>query len=94
MQQTVVEFADVLSKGPDDLGITNLVEHTINVGGELPSRQPPRKVPLKMRDEVGTAIEDMKYQGVIEPSTGPWSSPIVLVSKKDGTTRLRDLSSS
>ena len=29
----------------------------------------------------------MQKQNVIEPSSSPWSSPIVLVSKKDGSTR-------
>ena len=29
----------------------------------------------------------MQKQDVIEPSSSPWSSPIVLVGKKDGSTR-------
>ena len=29
----------------------------------------------------------MKQQGLIEPSNSPWSSPVVLVKKKDGTLR-------
>ena len=29
----------------------------------------------------------MQNQGVIEPSSSPWISPVVLVKKKDGTTR-------
>ena len=29
----------------------------------------------------------MLSRGVIEHSNGPWSSPIVLVKKKDGSTR-------
>ena len=29
----------------------------------------------------------MQRQGIIEPSYGPWSSPTVLVRKKDGSTR-------
>ena len=29
----------------------------------------------------------MRDQGVIEPSQSPWTSPVVLVKKKDRTTR-------
>ena len=29
-------------------------------------------------------LEGMLEAGVIHPSTGPWTSPIVIVEKKDG----------
>ena len=32
-------------------------------------------------------LNDMFAQRVIEPATGPWSSPVVPVQKKDGSTR-------
>ena len=32
-------------------------------------------------------IKLMEEQEVIQPSKNPWASPIVLVAKKDGTTR-------
>ena len=32
-------------------------------------------------------LDDMLTQGIIEPAEGPWASPIVLVRKRDGTTR-------
>ena len=32
-------------------------------------------------------MDDMLNQDVIEPAHGPWSSPIVLVKKKDGSSR-------
>ena len=30
-------------------------------------------------------MEKVLEQGVVEPSHGPWSSPVVLVEKKDGS---------
>ena len=32
-------------------------------------------------------MKDMLQNGVVRPSTSPWASPIVLVKKKDGSTR-------
>lgn len=32
-------------------------------------------------------LQTMLEEGVIEPSESPWDSPVVLVKKKDGTTR-------
>lgn len=32
-------------------------------------------------------VKEMEETGVIKPSSSPWASPIVLVPKKDGTTR-------
>ena len=38
-------------------------------------------------DEDHKALEKLQTQGVIQPSTSPWASPILLVKKKDGSTR-------
>ena len=32
-------------------------------------------------------LSQMLERGVVEPSSSPWVSPIVLVQKKDGSTR-------
>ena len=81
------EFADVFSKSPDDLGQTSLVQHQINTGTAPPIRQPPRRLPMSLREEANDAVGRMKQNGIIEPSASPWASPVVLVRKKDGSAR-------
>ncbi|KAI5753631.1 hypothetical protein M8J77_001985 [Diaphorina citri] len=83
----ISEFSDVFSLSDDDCGRTGLVKHRIDTGDSRPIRQPPRRLALAKQDEVQTMINNMKKQGVIEESTSPWSSPVVLVKKKDGNTR-------
>ena len=38
--------------------------------------------------EVENQLADYLARGFIRPSTSPWSSPILLVKKKDGTMRM------
>ena len=80
-------FEDVFSRGPEDLGRATGVRHSINTGDASPLKQPPRRVPISRREEITKTIADMEKQGIIEPSTSPWCSPVVLVRKKDGSTR-------
>ena len=87
LENLLIEYADVFSRDATDLGCTNLAEHTINTGDQRPIKCPPRKIPLGKRDEAHRVIAEMKEQGIIEPSKSPWSFPIVMVKKKDGTLR-------
>ena len=42
--------------------------------------------PSPKREEVRTLIQEMLTNGIVERSTSPWASPIVLVRKKDGSS--------
>ena len=53
----------------------------------MPIRQQARRVPLPRRETVRHLLQDMLSRDVISPSKSPWASPIVLVGKKDGSTR-------
>ena len=79
------EFQDVYSRGADDLGKTSKVYHTKSQQ-MTPGPLGARRLPHHQGREVETNLDAMINNGVLTP-TSPWSSPIVLVKKKDGTTR-------
>ena len=87
LQSLVVQFEDVFAVEDNELGRAHDVTHAINTGDNPPIKQRPRRVPFALRDEVVRMVDKMLEQGVIRPSKSPWGSPIVLVAKKDGTTR-------
>ena len=79
--------ADIFAKDSKDLGRTSLVKHHIDTGDNLPVRQRPYRVPFAQREIINKHVQEMLDQGVIEPSESAYASPVVLVSKKDGSTR-------
>ena len=87
MRDLVLEFADVFALDSTELGSTDLVTHHIDTGDSPPIKQPPRRIPFALRQTVEEMVGTMLQQGVVKPSHSPWSSPVVLVEKKDGTKR-------
>ena len=70
-----------------ELGQTNVVHMNIDTGSHPPIRQRPYRTPFAQRPLVEQHIASMIDANVIEPSTSPWASPIVIVPKKDGSKR-------
>ena len=81
------KYDDVFSKSPSDIGRTGLVKLSINTGNNTPIKQRTRPVPFHRLAEVKDLVEDMVQNAFARPSNSPWSSPIVLVKKKDNSTR-------
>ena len=84
----LLEYTDIFPVPRDPLtGHTDAVEHDINTGDRSPIRCAPRRMsPQKMKKEED-CVTEMLTGGQIEASNCPWSSPVVLVTKKDGGTR-------
>ena len=70
-----------------DLRQVEIIKHKINVGDATPIKQPPYRVPLAKQRLIDEEVEKLLVKEIIRPSCSPWSSPIVLVSKPDGSTR-------
>ena len=81
------KWSHIFSKDSNDLGKTDLVKHKIVLEDDRPFKQPYRKIPPGMYDEIRQHINDMLKAGVIRESESPFSSNVVLVRKKDGSLR-------
>ncbi|GFV66216.1 retrovirus-related Pol polyprotein from transposon 412, partial [Trichonephila clavipes] len=49
--------------------------------------QLPRRLVFTERQEVNKQIEEWLNEGIIRPSSSEYASPIVMVAKKDGSSR-------
>lgn len=80
--------ADVFSQHPMDYGHTTTVHHEIPLVDPRPFRLPYRKIPPSQWQDVRRLLMEMETAGVIRPSKSPYASPVVVVTKKDGSLRL------
>ena len=69
-------------------GVTPLIQHKICLENITPIKQRYRPRNPAMQEIINQEIERMLKEKVIRPSKSPWSSPIVVVQKKDGKPRL------
>ena len=85
MKNLVFQYRDVFTDKP---GTTNLAEHKIEMVTDDPVRVKPYPIPYSLREELKQDIEQMLDMGVIRKSDSSYSSPIVIVRKKDGSNRI------
>ena len=87
LEQLLVRYEDVFSKSEYDLGRTDAIEHCIDTGSAKPVRQQLRRFPPAHVETISKHVDDMLSQGIIEPTSSPWASNVVLVRKKDSSYR-------
>ena len=87
LQMAMAARKHLFAKGKGDLGRTDIVQHRIHTGDQPAIKQRVRRYPAARREEERQLVEDMLAIGIIQESNSAWSSPTVLVKKKDGTTR-------
>jgi transposase InsO family protein len=81
------EYATSFDCNTSTLGRAVHTFHAINVGDNTPIRQRLRRHSPEEREVISKEVQSMLSKGVIEQSSSPWASPVVLVRKKDNTWR-------
>lgn len=84
LQGVIEKFPSFAKEG---LGKTNVICHTINTGNAIPIKQRHFPVSPAIEKLIYEELDRMLNMGVIEESTSPWSSPVVL-HRKPGKNRL------
>ena len=85
LQKLLQRYSDIFCDKP---GLTTQMEHRIKITAQQTIRLPPYRVPHAYRDAVKSELEEMLANNIIEESKSEWSSPMVIVGKRDGTIRI------
>ena len=68
-------------------GVNPLIEHEIKLEDPTPIKQRYHLRNPAMQDMINQELDKMLAEGVVQPSTSPWSSPVVITRRKDGKPR-------
>lgn len=86
LRSLLLGYAECFSKS-SKIGHTPIAQHRIITDESArPIRRSPYRVSPRERDAIRAQVEEMLRENIIKPSNSPWSSPVVLVKKKDGST--------
>ena len=69
------------------LGLTSAAECPITLLDQTPINTPQYRLSRLDSDIVEQEVQNMLALGVIETSVSPWNSPVLLITKKDGSQR-------
>lgn len=84
----IAEYVDVFEM-PTTLPPHRSFDHKIPLKeGEANVNIRPHRYPPAQKDVIESMIKELLDSGVIRPSNSPFSSPIVMVKKKDGSWRM------
>jgi len=88
LRQLLQKYQVAFSVTEQDVGRTNMATHCIDTGNGRPVRQALRRHPPAHESAIRQQVDELLQQGIIEPTSSPWASNVVLVKKKDGSLRM------
>ena len=85
--ECLLERSEVFALSDEELGGTDVVEHSIDTFTAKSVKEPPRRLPYALRKQLEELDKLLKIN-CIEPASSPYASPLVLVRKPDGNLRV------
>ena len=79
--QLLLRYHDVCSKDKFDLGISDVIKHTIRMKSEEPIHVKQFRIPLAHEQLIQTYVDELLRRGCIRVSRSPYNSPIFAVKK-------------
>ena len=87
IHKLISEYDHIFSKDKNDLGYYNESEFKIETGNEKPVKSKAYRVPFAQQANIDNMVDEMLENRIITKCQSAWSSPVVIVKKKDGTDR-------
>ena len=80
-------YSNVFALSSKDIGITDRIKHVINTGDHTPICSVPRRPSHEKRALTNKLVQELLNLNIVQPSSSPWASPVVIVKKKTGDLR-------
>ncbi|UYV78418.1 hypothetical protein LAZ67_16001289, partial [Cordylochernes scorpioides] len=87
MMNVIKKFSNVFDFSRKSQPARSKIKHKIDTGDHAPTKQRPYRVSGMERKIIQQEVDRMMEQDIIQFSESPWSSPVVLVKKKNGSWR-------
>jgi len=88
IERLVQNNRNIFAQKDTELGKTQTVEMRLDTGNHEPIKQKLYRIPITQRKVVDEAIDQLRQAKIIERSRSPWCFPLLLVKKKDDSTRV------
>ena len=83
-QAFMKNYQDLFAWEPNDFGRTSVVSHRIDTGNAAPIKQRFYRTSYQNQLFIKEEIQRLLETGLIKPSMSQWTSPVVVVEKKNG----------
>ena len=89
LKNLLVKYKDIFATSVNDLKTPcHIGHHEIDTGSAKPIYLPPYRKSKYENDLIDKEVNNLLLNNIIQPSKSPWSSPIVLIPKPDGSKRM------